>query len=135
MAKTNKKQITIYVTEEEKTLLVAKAKDNNLSTSQYMVRASLADKEIIIDNSSKEPPIIKIETDDLFGTLAEIKELREKFDQVSNSIIRTGTTYPRELEEMEKNINNIENIITEKAYTILDNRKKIKKIAQELIEK
>lgn len=135
MAKTNKKQITIYVTEEEKTLLVAKAKDNNLSTSQYMVRSSLADKEIIIDNSSKEPPIIKIETDDLFGTLAEIKELREKFDQVSNSIIRTGTTYPRELEEMGKNIDNIENIITEKAYTILDNRKKIKKIAQELIEK
>mgnify|MGYP004457634269 CR=1 FL=1 len=135
MPKTNKKQVIVYVSEEEKELLSNKAKENNLPLTQYMVKAALSDKEIVINKNSKEKPIIKIETDDLFGVLGEIKELREKFNQASNSIIKTGAAYPRELEEMEKSLNNIETIITEKTYTILENRKKIKTIAKELIDK
>ena len=128
-------EIKIYTTPDEKILLKQLAEEHNMSLSTYLKEAGLADKEIVIEEKVEENIILKIETNDLFSILAEIKEIRDKISGISNTIIRTDKAYKREVEELTKGLEKMEDLLNERTLKIIENRKDIKEAAKKLLDK
>jgi hypothetical protein len=132
---TNKKGWIVRCSEEEREQIRQLAKEHNMSINTYLKESALADKEIVIKQEIHKDITLRIETNDIFGLINEISECREKFTAISNMILKQGKIYPREFEELEKSLSNMEDILNDKTFEILEDRKQIKKAAQELLDK
>jgi hypothetical protein len=132
---TNKKGWIVRCSEEEREQIRQLAKEHNMSINTYLKESALADKEIVINKIIQKNITLDIETDDLFGLLSEIRESTEKFNQISNMILKAGKIYPRELEELKKNLDRIEELYTSKVFESFDSREKIQEAAQKLLDK
>lgn len=135
MSRKGKKEIMVYSSIEDYEKIRELANAANMSLSTYLKESALANKEIVVKEEVTKNITLKVETNDLFGLLGEIRELREKINSISGVILKTGKIYEREMKEIMTSIETMEDIMNQKTFLVLEDRKRIKKEAQRIIEK